>query len=64
MEHQGKASFGGPHDNGEDAPRAVIADTRHLVFIGETWAATDMIHRRVAGSARGLRLLAPAPHGL
>ena len=37
-------------------------DPDHLVFIDETWAATNMA-RRYGRAARGLRLLAPAPHG-
>jgi hypothetical protein len=32
------------------------------VFIDETWAATNMA-RRYGRAARGLRLLAPVPHG-
>jgi transposase len=32
------------------------------VFIDETWAATNMV-RRYGRAARGLRLLAPVPHG-
>jgi hypothetical protein len=34
----------------------------HLVFLDETWAATNMA-RRYGRAGRGLRLLAPAPHG-
>jgi transposase len=37
-------------------------DPDHLVFIDETWAATNMA-RRYGRTARGLRLLAPVPHG-
>ena len=37
-------------------------DPNHLVFIDETWAATNMV-RRYGRAARGLRLLAPVPHG-
>jgi transposase len=37
-------------------------DPDHLVFIDETWAATNMA-RRYGRAARGLRLLAPVPHG-
>jgi transposase len=37
-------------------------DPDHLVFIDETWAATNMA-RRHGRAARGLRLLAPVPHG-
>ena len=37
-------------------------DPDHLVFIDETWAATNMA-RRQGRAARGLRLLASVPHG-
>ena len=37
-------------------------DPDHLVLIDETWAATNMA-RRYGRAARGLRLLAPVPHG-
>jgi transposase len=37
-------------------------DPDHLVFIDETWATTNMT-RRYGRCARGLRLLAPVPHG-
>jgi hypothetical protein len=37
-------------------------DPERLVFIDETWAATNMA-RRYGRAARGLRLLASVPHG-
>jgi transposase len=37
-------------------------DPDRLVFIDETWATTNMT-RRYGRAARGLRLLAPVPHG-
>src|SRR6516164_800112 len=42
--------------------RQPALDPNHLVFIDETWAATNMV-RRYGRAARGLRLLAPVPHG-
>jgi transposase len=42
--------------------RQPALDPRHLVFIDETWATTNMTRRR-GRAARGLRLLAPVPHG-
>jgi transposase len=42
--------------------RQPALDPDHLVFIDETWAATNMA-RRYGRAARGLRLLAPVPHG-
>lgn len=42
--------------------RQAALDPDHLVFIDETWAATNMT-RRYGRSGRGLRLLAPVPHG-
>ncbi len=42
--------------------RQPALDPDHLVFIDETWAATNMA-RRYGRTARGLRLLAPVPHG-
>src|SRR5262249_55517799 len=42
--------------------RQPALDPSHLVFIDETWAATNMV-RRYGRAARGLRLLAPVPHG-
>jgi hypothetical protein len=35
----------------------------HLVFIAETWAATNIMARHYGRTARGLRLLAAVPHG-
>ena len=37
-------------------------DIRHLVFIDETWATTNMT-RRYGRSSRGSRLVAKVPHG-
>lgn len=37
-------------------------DPDRLVFIDETWAATNMAHR-YDRAGRGLRLLAPVPQG-
>ena len=42
--------------------RQPALDPDHLVFIDETWASTNMT-RRYGRAARGLRLLAPVPHG-
>ncbi len=42
--------------------RQPALDPNHLVFIDETWAATNMA-RRHGRAARGLRLLAAVPHG-
>jgi len=42
--------------------RQPTLDPDRLVFIDETWAATNMT-RRYGRTARGLRLLAPVPHG-
>jgi hypothetical protein len=42
--------------------RQPALDPAHLVFIDETWATTNMT-RRHGRAARGLRLLAPVPHG-
>jgi transposase len=42
--------------------RQPALDRDHLVFIDETWAATNMA-RRYGRAGRGLRLLAPVPHG-
>ena len=42
--------------------RQPALDPERLVFIDETWAATNMT-RRHGRAARGLRLLAPVPHG-
>jgi transposase len=42
--------------------RQPALDPAHLVFIDETWATTNMA-RRCGRAARGLRLLAPVPHG-
>jgi hypothetical protein len=42
--------------------RQPALDPNHLVFIDETWAATNMA-RLYGRAARGLRLLAPVPHG-
>ncbi|HVB80323.1 MAG TPA: IS630 family transposase [Candidatus Binataceae bacterium] len=42
--------------------RQPALDPRHLLFIDETWATTNMT-RRQGRAARGLRLLAPVPHG-
>jgi transposase len=42
--------------------RQPALDPGHLVFIDETWAATNMT-RRHGRAARGLRLLAAVPHG-
>ena len=42
--------------------RQPALDPDHLVFIDETWATTNMT-RRYGRAARGLRLLAPVPHG-
>jgi transposase len=42
--------------------RQPALDPDHLVFIDETWATTNMA-RRHGRAARGLRLLAPVPHG-
>jgi len=42
--------------------RQPALDPTHLVFIDETWAATNMV-RRYGRAARGLRLLAPVPLG-
>jgi transposase len=42
--------------------RQPALDPAHLVFIDETWATTNMTRRR-GRTARGLRLLAPVPHG-
>ena len=42
--------------------RQPALDPGHLVFIDETWASTNMT-RRYGRAARGLRLLAPVPHG-
>ena len=48
-----------------EARRAFIRpalDPERLVFLDETWATTNMT-RRLGRCARGLRLLAPVPHG-
>jgi transposase len=42
--------------------RQPALDPDRLVFIDETWATTNMT-RRYGRAARGLRLLAPVPHG-
>src|SRR3954452_11317014 len=42
--------------------RQPALDPNHLVFIDETWAATNMT-RRCGRCARGLRLRASVPHG-
>jgi hypothetical protein len=42
--------------------RQPALDPDHLVSLGETWAATNMA-RRYGRAGRGLRLLAPVPHG-
>jgi hypothetical protein len=42
--------------------RQPALDPNHLVFIDETWAATNMT-RRYGRCARGLRLRASVPHG-
>jgi transposase len=42
--------------------RQPALDPDHLVFLDETWAATNMA-RRYGRAGRGLRLLAPVPHG-
>ena len=42
--------------------RQPALDPGRLVFIDETWATTNMA-RRHGRAARGLRLLAPVPHG-
>lgn len=42
--------------------RQPALDPEHLVFLDETWATTNMT-RRHGRCARGLRLLAPVPHG-
>jgi len=42
--------------------RQPALDRNHLVFIDETWAATNMT-RRYGRCARGLRLRASVPHG-
>jgi transposase len=42
--------------------RQPALDPDHLVFIDETWATTTMV-RRYGRAARGLRLVAPVPHG-
>ena len=42
--------------------RQPALDPDRLVFIDETWATTNMA-RRYGRAARGLRLLAPVPHG-
>jgi transposase len=42
--------------------RQPARDPDHLVFIDETWATTNMT-RRYGRAARGLRLVAPVPHG-
>jgi transposase len=42
--------------------RQPALDPDHLVFVDETWATTNMA-RRYGRAARGLRLVAPVPHG-
>lgn len=42
--------------------RQPALDPERLVFLDETWATTNMT-RRLGRCARGLRLLAPVPHG-
>jgi transposase len=42
--------------------RQPALDPDHLVFLDETWATTNMA-RRYGRAGRGLRLLAPVPHG-